>query len=362
MACTQTEWLGNREYLQQFNRKVAKRRIPLSGSLALTHRCNLRCVHCYLGPLEAADAMHDSEMTTDQVVSVIDQVTEAGCLYLLITGGEPLLRKDFAAIYSHARTNGMVVTVFTNGTLITDQTLELFEDLPPRAVDITVYGATPATYEKITGVKGSYQRCLSNIEELIQRGVNVTLKTMLMTLNRHEFFDIKAMAREYGCQFRFDAALFPRLDGDKELLELRVSPGEVVAKEFANGDTASKWRELYDRLGKVRPSDLLYRCGAGRTTFHIDPYGALQPCLMATDRAYNLLEGRFSVGWGQPIRTYTERRADPGYPCGACHKRVLCGLCPPLSRLETGRESGVSEYLCTIGQLRWEAINGSGER
>ena len=79
-------------------------------------------------------------MNTARVLSVIDEITEAGCLSLLITGGEPLLRHDFSEIYRHAKKSGLLVTVFTNGTLITPAVIELFADLPPQIVEISLYG------------------------------------------------------------------------------------------------------------------------------------------------------------------------------------------------------------------------------
>lgn len=356
MECAQTTWLSNKEYLQQFDRKVAQQRIPLSGSLALTHRCNLRCVHCYLGPQEAQHEKRHLEMSTEQVMSVIDEITEAGCLSLLITGGDPLLRKDFGDIYRRAKTNGLLVTVFTNGTLVTDEILELFTDLPPRAVEITLYGATVETYERITGVAGSYERCLAGIRHLLEGGVNVKLKTILMTLNRHEFFDMENMAREYGVKFRFDAAIFPRFNGDKAPLELRVPPEEAIAKDFADEDKMREWRDLFERLKGAHEFDSLYQCGAGIITFHIDPSGNLQPCLMTTSRKYNLLDGDFLTGWHKAIPHIRDKKIGTDHICCRCEKRTLCGFCPAFFELENGAEDARSEYLCVMGQLRFQAI------
>lgn len=356
MECPQTDWLSDDEYLRQFARRLAQERVPFSGSIALTHRCNLRCVHCYLGPQASLSEMRQREMSTEQVLSVIDQVVEAGCLMFLITGGEPLLRQDFAQVYRHAKTRGLLVTVFTNGTTITDEILDLFADLPPHAVEMTVYGATAATYERITGVKGSFARAVSGIERLLERGIHVRLKTILMTLNRHEFFDIEKMADEYGVKFRFDASIFARMDGDKGPTDLRVSPEEAVAKETAGPGVVSEWREYYERKRDIPAFDRLYNCGAGLTTFHVDPYGALQPCIMTWQYGYDLAGGSFEDGWRNVIPRIRERKPRPDYPCSDCDKRVLCGLCPAFFRLDTGAEDVCSEYLCAIGHLRYDVI------
>lgn len=355
MDCTQTSWLSNKEYLQEFQKRTIQQRIPLSGSLGLTHRCNLRCVHCYLGPLETH--LPYPEMTTEQVVSLLDEATEAGCLSLLITGGEPLLRKDFSVIYRHAKLNGLLVTVFTNGTLISDEIVGLFSDLPPYTVEITLYGATAPTYEKITRVKGSYERCLAGIRQLLVHDVNVRLKTILMTLNRHEFAAMEDMAKANGVNFRFDAAIFPRLDGDKAPLRLRVHPKEAIEKEIRDEDTLREWKEFFKRFEGTPLSNKLYQCGTGRTSFHIDPYGRLQPCLMATSYQYDLLKGDFSTGWREVIPRIREKKVGAASTCKDCEIWMLCGYCPAFFELETGAEDVCSDYLCAMGHYRSQAIS-----
>lgn len=357
MDCEQTSWLSNEDYLRAFNKKVGSRRIPLSGNIDLTHRCNLRCVHCYIGEQAKVRQNRDKELSTLQWQKIIDDITEAGTLFFLITGGEPLLRKDFGAIYRHAKMNGLLVTVFTNGTLIDEPILDLFSELPPRAVEITLYGASAQTYERITGVKGSYHKCINALNNLKERQIYVRLKTMLMSLNRHEFFDIENMAKKYESKFRFDPALFPTLDGDKSPMDLRVNAADAVEIELSDEGRFNEWKDFYERMSGLSSPDSLYRCGAGQTYFHIDPYGNLQPCMMVTNLKYNLVEGRFSTGWNQVMSRLRDRKPGPNYRCHDCEKRMLCGVCPGFFNLENGDEDIYSEYLCEIGHRRYEKIN-----
>ena len=246
MECAHIPWPSNEEFLRGLSRRAAAERVPLSGSLALTHRCNLRCVHCYLSGAPAPRA----ELTADQWRHVLDEVAEAGCLTLLVTGGEPLLRSDFGEIYRHARSNGLLVTVFTNGTLVSDEVIDLFAEYAPRAVELTLYGATAGTYERITGVPGSYDRCRAGMERLLRAGINVRAKTVLMTLNAHEFSDIEQLALDWGVRFRFDAAIFPRLNGDRAPLALALlvwasrlacrAPASIAATERPRSSRAGR--------------------------------------------------------------------------------------------------------------------------
>jgi len=358
MDCPQTDPLSTVEYLREFNRKAAQQRIPLSGSIELTHRCNLKCAHCYLGVAAAGGETGKAELSTAQVLSVLDQATEAGCLNLLITGGEPMLRQDFPAIYRHAKQNGLLVTVFTNGTLITDDILDLFSELPPRQVEISLYGATAATYEAVTGAPGSFERCLAGIQSLLDARLHVGLKTILMTLNRHEFFAIQQMAEDMGVRFRFDAAITPCLNGDPAPLQLRVSAEEAVAKEMADKERIKKWCDFFAKHGNVASTGILYQCGAGVTAFHIDPYGCLRPCLMVAEPSCDLATSSFASGWQTVIPRLHERKETATSVCTRCDKRALCGYCPAFFAKENGAEDVPSEYLCTMGRLRYEAITG----
>ena len=355
MECTDP-WASDADFIREFNRKSADLRIPISGSLDLTHCCNLRCIHCYLGQTSYRQRHGHHEMNTRQILSVIDEITEAGCLFLVMTGGEPLLREDFPDIYSHAKKNGLIVTIFTNGTLMTDRVLDLFEDLPPRVVEISLYGATASTYEKITGIPGSYEKCLNAVRRLLDRKIAVGLKTILMTVNRHEFFDIENMARNFGVKFRFDAGIFPRLEGDPSPVKLRVSPQEAVEKEFSDKDRARTWKEYFRRSQGQLPNNKLYNCGAGRTGFHIDPYGYLHPCIMTTDITFDLSHGGFLAGWDDIIASIGEKKAGNASACNQCPKRPLCGFCPPFFKLESGSEDRYSEFLCSLGQYRFKEV------
>lgn len=362
MDCTRTTLLNDAQFLTRLNQKIDDKRIPFSGSIDLTPRCNLRCVHCYLGATSSPHPVNAGEMNTEQIRALLDEITEAGCLFLLITGGEPLLRKDFAEIYTHAKANGLIITVFTNGTLMTKQLVELFQELPPYSVEISLYGATAATYEKITGIKGSYDLCKRGIQLLLDKKIHVQLKTMLMTLNSHEFFAIENMAKEFGVRFRFDAALFSCLNGNKKPLSYRVTPEDAVQKEFSDPVRYGNWQNFFARHKESYVENNLYICGAGAPNFHIDAYGWLQPCIMTNTIRYNLLDGNFLSGWYNIYERIRGKKVRQDFSCKGCKKVSFCNYCPAFFFLENGEEDICSEYLCRLGNLRHERLQYSNNR
>jgi MoaA/NifB/PqqE/SkfB family radical SAM enzyme len=98
--------------------RVRERRIPVQGMIETTFRCNLSCAHCYVNKKASDVAAQARELSFERLSALIDEIVDAGCLSLVLTGGEPLIRPDFPALYVHAIQRGLMVTVFTNGTLI----------------------------------------------------------------------------------------------------------------------------------------------------------------------------------------------------------------------------------------------------
>jgi radical SAM protein with 4Fe4S-binding SPASM domain len=356
MKCVEPHWPTTKEYLEDFGARTERLKVPFSGSLELTHRCNLNCVHCYLGPQDSRQSHKDREIGTPRMFSLLDEITEAGCLNLLMTGGEPLLREDFTLIYRHAIENGLLVTLFTNGTMVTDDILQLFSELPPVEVEISIYGASAATYERITGVPGSYERCLRGVKSLLQNGTRVNLKTVLMTLNSHELRDMENIAKEFGVKFRFDASISPCINGNGGPLTLRVSPEEAVEKEMSDPLRVEHWGRFYEKFKDCTLGNNLYGCSAGLTAFHVDPFGRLMPCMMTLDIGCDISETPFMTGWEDIIKRIKDRKAGADFACRSCKKINFCGYCPAFFRLENGQEDIYSEYLCRMGNLRFQYI------
>jgi radical SAM protein with 4Fe4S-binding SPASM domain len=361
MKCTANTWISDREYLEAFNEKTTSLQIPLSGSIDLTSRCNLKCVHCYITRSNNQKAA-TSEINAEVLFRIMDQLAEAGCLYLLITGGEPLLRENFSSIYRHIKSKGILVSVFTNGTLINSGIQDLFEEFPPQVVEISIYGATAATYEKITGIKGSFKKCISGIQKLLDRNIRVKLKTVLMTINRHQFHDMERISNDFGVPFRFDTALFPCFDGNRRPISLRLPPEEAVELEFLNEKRRNDWQDFYTRYGNIPDLDTLYHCAAGVTSFHIDASGNLKPCLMVQNSAHNLLNKDFDSCWKSVISSIQGKKPKEDFSCTQCDTRMLCAYCPAFFQIENGSEEIPSAYLCETGRHRLRMIRKNHER
>ena len=345
------------DFLKNFNIRVYRERIPVTGGIELTRHCNLRCVHCYLDE-QTRKKSDFRRVSMSKWLDVIDQVTSAGCLYLYFTGGESMLHPDFPEIYTHARKNGLMVMVFTNATVISDTILEIFDAYPPQHIDISIYGATRQTYESVTKVKGSYEKCMQGIEQLQSHGFVVKLKTILMSINQHELVAMERLAQDKGASFRFDAMIFPRLNGDKTPIQHRVAPDQVIEKEFLSNKLSAEWRDAYERMSGNKANADLYQCGAGLTLFHIDPDLQLRPCLMTSHVEFDLTNNGFQDVWSsENFLAFRKNGKKAPKACRECDLNVLCGYCPAFFRLETGDEDKIASYLCEIGRKRKQALD-----
>jgi radical SAM protein with 4Fe4S-binding SPASM domain len=340
--------------------RVGGRRVPLSGTIELTRRCNNRCRHCYNNLLASDLHAHAEELRTDEMVRILDETAEAGCVWLLLTGGEIFLRPDFREIYTHAKQNGLLVTLFTNGTLITPELADFLANQRPFSIEITLYGATRETCERVTGTPGSFGRCLRGIGHLRDRGLPLKLKATVSTLNRHETQAMKRLAEDdLGLPFRFDALLNARCDGSPGPLGVRLAPEEVVRLDLADPERAEALRDFArKRNGQtVRDENApLYPCGGGAHSFAVDPCGRLRACAISPGEGFDLRGGSFQEGWGRFLARLRERRVDRGTKCLACSLKELCGMCPANGELECGDPQQPVDFLCRVAHLRAHAL------
>ena len=351
------------DYVGRLRFNKAKERVPLAGTLELTFRCNNRCVHCYSNKDASDRREKEKELAYSQVCTILDTVAEAGCLFLLFTGGEPFIREDFPEIYTYAKKRGFLITLFTNGTLIDPEMADFLEEWPPRSIEITLYGASEDIYERVTRVRGSYAKCIRGIELLVERNLPLKLKAVILTLNRHQLDEMRAFAENLGLEFRFDPLLNQRIDGRGNPAKLRLSPRQVVQLDLDDEKRSIELVELYEKFGKTDGnSEFLFRCGAGINSFHIDPYGLLHICGMVRHPGYDLINGSFRDGWHRFLPKVRAQKRKKDDPCADCNLHVLCGQCPGWSQLEHGDSEKPVEYLCQVGHLKAELVRRVNEK
>jgi len=354
--------IGNETYTE-FSARVhgavtPSNRRPITGTIEVTRRCNFSCVHCY-NNLPASDSeARARELRLEEHRRILDEIADAGTLWLLFTGGEIFVRPDFMEIYRHAKQKGFLITLFTNGSGITDAIADVLAEWRPFAIEITLYGHTRETYERLTRTPGSYARVHRAIERLVERKLPLRLKTVVLKENRNELWAMKRFAEGLGVEFKFDAMINPRLDGSLTPLATRLEPVEVVALDLQDQKRVDAWGTFCEHFnGPPQPSgreDCLYHCGGAINSFSIDPYGGLGLCTFsnAPGDLYDLRNGSFQEGWERFLGSVVERRITRMTKCTRCQIKALCGMCPAYGQLEMGDPEEPVDFLCHVAHLR----------
>jgi radical SAM protein with 4Fe4S-binding SPASM domain len=295
------------------------------------------------------------ELTKEEYFSLLHDLSDMGIVWLLFTGGEIFARKDFLEIYAYANRKGFLTTLFTNGILINEATADYLRDFPPFGIEITLYGRTRETYERLTQLPGSFDRCMRGIRFLLDRRLPLKLKTVATRVNYYEVMAMKEFAeQELGVEFKFDAMINPRIDCSSAPLDVRLSPEQAVALELQWPTVASEHRSALARetTSLSPPRTALYSCGGGARSFAIDPYGQMSICVLSHQDTYDIRAGSVREGWEQFLLKVRQRERRLLSKCTNCRIRSVCGMCPANGELENQDAESPVDYLCEVAHLR----------
>lgn len=348
-------------YLQYVLNKAYQKKLAASGTFELTARCNLSCKMCYIHKAENDSNALSNELPTAFWLDMVRQTREAGTLTMLITGGEPLLRKDFREIYFACKQAGFLVSVNTNGTLLRDEDIAFFAQYPPVRVNISLYGASEETYAALCGIGEMFTRTAENIRKLRAAGVNVKINYTVTPYNREDAAAIFAFGREVGAPVQHTTYLFPPVrvcDGccgeavrlnpqEAAELELFCMREKLCAEDFRRHSAAiragSAGVTLTDDDGTRDPTERIF-CRAGTSAYWITYDGRLLPCGMLQEPYTSLIDRPFPEAW-RSIQEETDHILMPAQ-CTACQLRPHCEVCAAVCYGENGKFSAVPQYLC----------------
>lgn len=351
MGCEECRnYLSELGLQEVYNRYWSKENIPLFGVLEITYHCNFRCVHCYAG-----DRHETPFLSRNQIISIVDELAQAGTLVLTLSGGDPLVHPDFKEIYRYIRKKGIFVEVFTNGALITPEIVALFEEYPPINVDITLYGASDDTYYKVTGSKNGYSAVVRAIDLLKEKKIHFTLKTCVICENVNDLSNIKKYAESIGIDYRYSFDIAPSIGGDNSTRQHMLSPEEIVECEKADPERAQQWsQQSLAEIDEVPYYELpIFNCKTGRFTFCVSADGNLSGCIHDRSNLVKLTPGSFIDCWKTVNQMIKEPLITPDYPCASCELLPFCNTCPADAQREFGSPTKVHAHQCALANLRY---------
>ena len=350
--------------------KMRDKRALFSFDLEITARCNNNCRHCYINlPAQDKEAKA-KELTLEEIKKITEQAVSQGALWCLLTGGEPLLREDFFELYLYLKKKGLLISVFTNACLLTSEQIKFFRKYPPRDIEVTVYGVTQETYERVTRVSGSFKAFMRGLNLLLENSIRVRFKAMALRSNVQELPEIAAFCRKHTKDyFRFDPFLHLRFDGDRErnqeIKSERLLPDEIVAIEKADPERSLALEENCDKLIMPEARHLvcghIFHCGAGNGSFTVSYDGLYRLCssLWQKDCLYDLKKGTLKEAWESLVPSVRDMRSqnkDFLQRCRSCELVNLCMWCPAHAHLESGELDQPIDLFCEIAHAREEML------
>lgn len=376
-------------YMHQKGRRLG---LPIAGNFELTARCNFNCPMCYVHMSEEQVAASGRELTAAQWLQIAQDAKDRGMIFVLLTGGEPLVRKDFFEIYRGMKKMGLLISINSNGYLLQGAILEEFLKDPPFRFNISLYGGCNETYKNMCGIE-AYDRVKENIRALRAAGVEVSLNLSITPYNCGDLAQIYADAEELGVNVKASSYMYPsvRVNGEQFGCGNRLSATEAArysvewdALRFSEEEFALRAENMLQRVAEAQQAQVAQSsgqaaeavvqtsgsnaelqdgcpvevgegvtCRAGSTSFWMTWDGKMLPCGMMTTPVVYPLEVGFDVAWDQ-LRAATAAIRTPK-ECLSCDHKELCGVCAAVSFTETGRFDGVPKYVCakTREQVRY---------
>lgn len=316
----------------------------------LTYVCSQRCVHCY-NPHHRPDA----EMETELWCHIIDQAANLGVLRMVLSGGECTCRTDFWEILNYARYRNMAVTVQSNGLYFdSEEKMERLAAMFPRSYEVSVYGATPETHDKITTIKGSWERTIKSLKLAKKYNIPIAIKSPVMTLNYHEIEQVGALAKSLGAGQQMDICITAQNDGGRNPLKLRVEDPKNLTSLIENENLP-----LYLGMEKLSRQQVIKRpldgalCGAGSNSLCISPSGDVNACGSLIHPLGNLKVDKLKDIWeGNRLKNFRDLKLRDKEHCAACELNGYCSMCPGLSLSESGSIFLPGKFDCLCAEVR----------
>lgn len=363
---------------------------PLTANFELTPLCNQRCEMCFIrstrGEVDALGGLRPSTAWLD----LGRQLQQMGTLFILLTGGEPMLHPEFRTIYTSLRDMGFILTLNTNGTLITEEMCRETFRAKPRRVNVTLYGSNADTYKRLCHHRDGFEQTMHGLRLLREYDIDTKLNLSMVKANAKEYEELMAIADTLGIPVVSNSYMFPAFRGHDGTgavgcLDSRLAPD--VAARFENLYLRYKKGEEYEAFArqavfqareasKPSPEGTTLNCRAARSSMWVSWHHHVSPCVMMETPCVDLSTGATRPFAYDPSTPYADVVAPPSVTpslppgdlsaawkwltetcqhlpafddCSGCRLKHICQVCYAAA-LHERRQCGTLRYLCDMAQ------------
>ncbi|EDQ95635.1 radical SAM additional 4Fe4S-binding SPASM domain-containing protein [Intestinibacter bartlettii DSM 16795] len=345
--------------------KAVKNKIPLSGTFELSPICNMDCKMCYVKMTKSEVDKVGRLRTVEEWISIAEEAKDAGMLFLLITGGEPLLYKGFKELYLKLVKMGLIISINTNATLIDEEMADFFAKYPPSRLNITLYGGSNETYERLCGNPNGFTQVTRAIKYLKERNISVKLNASITPYNKDDIELIYKFAEKNELYVQFGCYMFPPVRRDSSAIgkgdrfstseaafysvqidKLRMEKETFIkrAKAMKEGIVLKNDDPMDEQCEKIEGDPI--GCRAGKSSFWLSWDGKIYPCGMMNSIASNPFDIGFINSWNIILEETKKIRLYSG--CTDCKYKGICSSCAASIYTETGSFDKKPQYLCDM--------------
>ncbi len=348
---------------------ATQKRIPLGGAFELLPLCNMDCRMCFLRLSPEEMKQQGRLRSADEWLALAAEAQKAGLLFLLLTGGEIFLYPEFEKLYNGLCKLGFIITLNTNGTLITEAYADMLAKHRPRRVNITLYGSSDEIYGRLCKNPRGFTQVMKAIQLLKERDIAIKLNASLTKDNFDDLENIQRIAHELELPIEVDTYMFPSARKGSIPFDhaSRLSPSQAAA-----GYIKTKQDELSEDsfMALSRAMSLCYQnakdfegtlplepmsCRAGRSSFWINWKGNMTPCVFMETPAIPVFDQGFDASW-----KYIKEERDKMFlppKCTGCGKRKFCTVCAACVYTETGNFKNAPKYMCDLTEEKLKLMN-----
>jgi len=304
---------------------------PSLISWNLTSTCNLKCPHCYLD----AGGKTGTELTTDESFNLIDEMSALGTEMLILTGGEPLLRKDTFSISQYATQKGILVVMGTNGVMLDESMVTTLRESGVRGVGISLDSLYPLKHDIFRGLSGSWQKTIHGMRNCVKQGLPVILQTTVTDWNLEEIPDLIRFASEESAQ-AFNLYYLVCTGRGEKLTDITPQQYEdsftsliQAQTEYPGMMVRAKCAPQINRLAVQNGLPFLNSagCPAGTGYLRVSPGGDITPCPYLPLVVGNIRGESLKRIWEESVIFKELREPRLRGRCGVCEFGEVCIGC-----------------------------------
>lgn len=321
---------ANSQKLFALSDKIINCGKPISLNILITYQCNFFCKHCYIEP-ERVRAFE--KLSIDEWKKILKSFKDSGAIYLRISGGEPTICSEFAAIYSFAWNLGYKIEVATNGYLLNNY-FDLFSIKKPYLITFSLYGIANATYLEFCGVKeAGYDRLLSSVKFCDELGLNYRFNYILTNYNSEQMEEIYKLSQENNWKIFCLRNLQNDTGGSFEPIKCQANIADILKSYYVFNDAREKVLHFKDNVWLKNYKT----CFSGVTHFNVNSFGEMYLCNACFQIKYKIKDDISETI--NLIREQRRKNIEKESVCSKCSLKYWCGICLPIytEKLNSGQ-------------------------